>query len=775
MMLDPQKMIAEIRSKSMTELSDQLQNMLERRTQPLFKIPVFGGMKAGKSTLLAKLLECDQAFLPPDVLEATGKNVTIKYSFAADRLLAKKDGTEEFCDSDEEWNLLVRGKKGVPVGTKLVLELPSEYLKNNHIVFVDTPGNNTTDNSKIDETWSALEDCSLGIYCLRASEVMTKSDFQFLLAASHYVNSFVFVITRIDEIGASSFECEQARMICEHALSKLDELKIKPLALLAVSSVFDPRQSGMEQLKSKLEYLLSEQGKDIKTKAFLKDFQRLGQKEMDALRNEKRLREKALSESRDVLSEKIAGLQSKVFDSELAKKTAKRKLSISFEQTKSEIISAVNAAGKSALMRLEERLQNIKTGKDIEEGGKAILYSEIDAWRTEIKNRVMSLADEKDRILADAAAEFLNEAQETISGSLDIPFHVNLEEVNSEELVPFEEIMKQLENEKESLKTQIRDLEEEIGAGDNLIPDLQSQLKAIQNEMNQLEYSPVMREKVCGQINGNAAETLGYVGSAIDYALMLSPIPMEKLKWLSKLKYGKQIRNVIKVANKVIRAKNRLIKRTGSVVPGFEKFCESLSVEYLGEKLGEAIDNRGKWTRMVEDPEVKAEYLKTIAPYKEKADSIKEQIVRRECAMRQKELQLKEIENHVSSNDKAYQAVNAEYMKTKELLRQEKDRERFNMGIQQIMETACILFRDPESVILAPMRERINIMLADYLSKLQAELDASMDATIQTIKDQIDSFRSKITVSEETQKRKIRELEEQIGCLAGFLTQLAES
>ena len=772
----PQEIISAIKQQSLDELSQQLQDRLDRRVNPINKIPVFGGMKAGKSTLLAKLLECEQAFLLPVLLEATGKNVTINYSFAANRSIVDPAGAAVLCESDEEWDLMVRGKTEIPVGSQLFLEVPCMFLRDNQISFIDTPGNNTVDAVKKDQMWDALQDSSVCIYCLRATELMSASDLRFITAASHYMENFIFVVSRIDEIGANRYDAPEAVEICRYTKSRMEQLDLHPVDIIPVSSILPADGSGIQILKDKLVDILHHRGTEFKVSAFIKDFQSLAGKVLLSLNNQKGMLENALSEGSDVFAEKLGKLNADLIDCELHKKQAQRKLSIDLEQKKLELNAAVMNAGKKTVERIKARIESILAGKEIEETGKLILLSEIDAWRQEIRETGKRLSESTDQLLAQSAAGFTGSLEEKLHQDLNVDFKVDL--IPSADYSYIDAIHENMDNmtaEKENLQKEIEDLKMQIQTDENSIPELRAGINTLQQEMDSIEYEPQMEERRYGSVNGNASEYLKKIGSAADWVLMFTPIPMSKLKWLNKLKYGKQIKNVIQGANKVIRAKNKFLKRTGTLIPGFDKFCEMFSVEYWAGKAGELIDNAGSEVRLVENQEVKDAYLKAIAPYKEKQVEMANRIeaIQQKQNFRKSLLEKMERDGELASEN--YQKLEQEMEEACIQMRQQQDLELLFEGKQKLMTTAYSLFMCRDSALVQPVLEEFEQMFSDYASNLQKNLDSSIDETFNRLKSQIETFRKNSMESESEIRNQLSVITNQAVALSGLLKECEQS
>ena len=772
----PQEIILTIKQQSLDELSRQLQDRLDRRINPVNKIPVFGGMKAGKSTLLAKLLECEQAFLPPGVLEATGKNVTVNYSFAANRSIVDPAGSAVLCESDEEWDWLVRGKKEIPAGSQLVLEVPCAFLLDNRISFVDTPGNNTVDAVKADQTWAALQDSSVCIYCLRAAELMSASDLRFITAAAHYMDNFIFVVSRIDEIGANRYDAPEAVEICNYAKSRMEQLNLHPVDIIPVSNILSADCSGIQILKDKLADILLHRGMEFKISAFLKDFQSLAGNELLSLNNKKGMLENALADGSDVFAEKLGKLNAELIDCELHKKQAQRKLSIDLEQKKLELNAAVMNAGKKAIERIKARLESILAGKDVEETGKLILLSEIDAWRQEIRETGKRLSESTDQILAQSATEFTGSLEEKLHQDLNVDFKVELTSPADYSYIDaIHENMDQMTAEKENLQKEIEDLKMQMQADENSIPELRAGIDTLQQEMDSIEYEPQMEERRYGTVNGNASEILKKIGSAADWILLFTPIPMSKLKWLNKLKYGKQIKNVIQGANKVIRAKNKFLKRTGTLIPGFDKFFEMFSVEYWAEKAGEMIDNAGSEVRLVENQEVKDAYLKAIAPYKEKQAEMANRLEAIQQKQNFRKSLLEKMERDGEQASENYRKLEQEMQDACIQMRQQQDLELLFEGKQKLMTTACSLFMCRDSALVQPVLEEFEQLFSAYSLNLQKNLDSSIDETFNRLKSQMEDFRKNSMESESEIRNQLSVITNQAATLSGLLKECEQS
>ena len=173
---------------------------------------------------------------------------------------------------------------------------------------------------------------------------------------------------------------------------------------------------------------------------------------------------------------------------------------------------------------------------------------------------------------------------------------------------------------------------------------IQQELSVVKEERDGLEYEPQMDEVHLDQGKGEIQEALRRLGQTLDVALALAPIPTggKVGVFLKNLPKGKQIISGIKKYNKLISARDKLLRKAVSGVPKLPKSMQgklptapgdkvtkdvargwlmkaldNLSLETWGERLGGVV---GDWVSPdkvveIENEEARQEFLKLKKPF----------------------------------------------------------------------------------------------------------------------------------------------------------------
>ncbi len=756
---DPEQISTKAQELKLMYFAEAVRHISTEQSASCFQIPVFGGMKAGKSTLIANLLECDQAFLPPGILEATAKNVRVQFGFAAARKVVDEVGNETLVETDEAWDSLIRGLEATPNPTdKLVLDLPNTELRDLNMVMIDTPGNNTLDNHKAIETLKALTDSQLGIYCLRATENMCGSDLAFIKAAADYLDNYIFVITRIDETGASSVSDASVAQQVEYTRKRLAELKIVPLAVVAVSSkIAEKSKSGLPELKQTIRDQIIRSGEALRIAYLKKQILKIARGKLQNVENELTLLDKNLSTEKEEFFRQISLLKAKLIDTSLEKKQAGRKLQISLEQKRLMLEKKISSSASAALASLKEKINGIDSARELEETAKLMLMTTLDTWRKEVKTLLEQFADSSDEMISEAASVFLHNIQNHIHNELHVDFKVNLanpEQYSVSEAMTGE--LDRLEQERQQLLQNIQQIQEEIQESNDSIPELTQTLAAAKEQLDSMHYEPVMEKKRFGTVSGGAKDILSTVGTVSDWLLLLTPIPMSKLKWLNKLKYGKAIGNIIKNTNKIIRVKNKWIGRTLKLIPGVEKVAETgwlqtfvsvFSVEHWASELGEIIDKANTQTMTVENEEVRQKFQEETAAYRQQIHDLQSELQLKTGILEKKSQQLREMERQNQSITMEYRQLEEEIQQVKEEMERQKGKEILYNGKKQLFAQAYNLLGDRNSAVMAPVFQKLEQAFTKAQTTLEPQLMRQIDDTIEALNRHIDDSEINYNVS----------------------------
>lgn len=767
--METQKIIKKSKNLMSPEFTEQLDDIINKNISVEFKVPVLGGMKAGKSTLLAKMMECEQVFLPPDNLEATAKTVRVSYGFVANQKIVHQDGSETLVYSDEEWDGYARGKEALDSGDSLVVELPNEFLRNNNISLYDTPGNNSVDDAKVKETWSSLIGAQLAIYCVRATEILTKTDITFLKSALPLLKNFVFALTRLDEVGIQDVHSDKANEMVEYVKSRLAEnFPEQPLAIIPVCSLKDGDASGVSNLNLTIANILKQRGENLRSSKMALEMKVLAEQNSAFVRNDVELKQKILSENGEVVAEKIGAFKSQLLDVESEKTAAVRRLQVELDNKKQNVRSQISDCGVQSVEHIKKRLESFNSSRELEDASQGILLSEANCWREHVTDIMETLANSNEEILANAASDFIDRIQSSAKDNLDVDFKIVLSDRSRYEVPSYmQDELNRLGKDSSAIEAEIVSLQEEMKNDNSQIPELQGNLEVIRSQLNEIgEYVPQYVEKKYGAIYGETENILKNIGSVIDFALTLAPIPMGKVKWLSKFKYGKKIQKVIKSANKVIQAKNKFIADVAKPVPALGKFLDALSVEYWTQSLGAFIDKKNTRVVMEEDLDAKRAYQEQIAPYLNQERSATMQLNALQGSIKEKQQLLELRQQERESVSDAVEKLERDIRDCQRKLAEEKEYEKVFIGKRQLLEKAISLFQSNQSELIAPVLREIEQIFVSARSSMSTELVERMDVTLKDLHAQLEKTENAwiadkggLMVDLELQKRRMEFLE----------------
>lgn len=743
---------------------EKVQGIVSESQGALFKIPILGGMKAGKSTLLSKVLSCESAFLPPDVLEATARTVRIRYGFAASREIIHADGSDTPVDSDENWSAYVRGKADLSSQDDVLeVKLPDSFLRETGAVVCDTPGNNSVDGVKAEETWGAISGAQVALYCIRATSMLSKSDVDFLITALPQLKNFIFVVTRIDEAGIGDASSAQAKELVEYVRERLRKtFPVEPLAVVATSSRLEGELSGVPALKELIVQTLRQKGTMLREAKIASALRELAEVVAARVENDLSLIKKADEEGAEEFAAKIGAFKSRLVEVEAEKTAAIRRLNVELANKKTRVKSEIAQASRAAVDRAKRRAESLTSAKALEDASAGILLSEADLWRQDVQNALTRFASDGNEILSAAAGDFLARLQQDAKRDLNIDFKIVLSDPGQYEVSEDRNrSLAEYENLRQSTLREIEALEQEMSAESEKIPEIQRNLMAVKEQLAAIgEYKPQYTERT---ITDNSAEsTLSAVGEIIDWALLLVPIPMGKLQWLNKFKYAKQIKSVIKSANKAIRMKNTFFKNVGKSVPGMGSFLDALSVEHWTRKLGQVIDAGNARTVIEEDQDVKTAYQQQIAPFIEQEQIAQASLARIQDTLKAKEgLLLAQKAQAQFASDVAAN-LEREIAEQRKMLADEKERELLFAGRRQFVARATALFLCAQSELTLPVMQQLETVFAQCGGELSKQLAARMDATLADLRNQIEQ-------TETLQRQDVSKVKENVDNLSAQL------
>lgn len=785
------EMLERMRQVGLEEVSAAMEMALSVGGGEGHRVPVFGGMKAGKSSLLARLLSCEAAYLPLGVLEATARNVEIEYAFGACRKVVTASGEERVIESDAEWDDLVRGHvPELAQEDRLVLELPGDWLREESLSFLDTPGNNTSDELKAAETWQALSGISLGIYCLRSTAILTQTDLAFIQAAAYHLDNFIFLLTRVDEIGVDDVHDERMTELVEYTQGRLQELGIKPLALLPVSSKIEGDEaSGLTAIRECVSRTLRQRGEELERAMLCKRLLHVVEDAAEEVSSSLALLAQAQEEPADEYRGRLADFQARLEAVEHEGRQSGRQLETLLTTRRLELRREILTLGTAAVRRLQSRMDSLTSGQELAEQGKALLTSELDRWRNEVSAAIGRFVSGQESLLQEASESFRASLSAAVASSVGVQLSVSLSV--AEEAVDTSSLLSQceeLEQERQGLLKELESLRGEMAGDEEALPELRQNVSLLTEQLKGMKYEPQMVAQEVGG-SGEMSEALGAIGSVLDFGLLLSPMPMSKLRWLSKIPGGKMLKKGVQYVNKVIRSKNKLLRKrfplpakSPKLPPtaplpdpnpgsGFD-WLDMFSCEGILSKVGEVLDGPRQMV-MVEDPEVRQQYLEQVRPYKEEQQRLQGELMRREADLRYKQRRQETIVQGAQGLAETQEQLRREISEIERDIRKRNDERLLYEGRQQLLEQAFRLLAGPEAEVVRPILMLIDEQFAVVREHLGQELQVRQAKTVEELKEKMSEVEAALRSSAESRTARLEQLRRQEECLKAVLEQLS--
>lgn len=615
----------------MNNLSEKFEGELFKYKNSLIQAPVLGSMKAGKSSMLNRLLKLgDNKILPLDVLQATGKPVYISYQPSFYQSLTNTETGDLSLVDYEEWVSLIKGEQVLGANIKLEMGLDLDILKKTGLLLIDTPGINTPTEEYFDITWSSVVDSKLAIYVIDSRQIISDSDLQFIRLVKNYAGDFIFVLSRFDQLPGSPENWQEEFVVkqVKYLRNKLKELNIEALEICPISSSIESyKDSGFENLENVICNLIDTKKEDVLVKSVLKRMINILYDLNKEFISKKKLLEKTQQLDEKSFINKCSEIEARIIESQHEKKSGERNLSNKIETLKFDILNQFTDISNETCNKIKNSIFPIQTIDKLDNFSQIELRAEIDNWRNEnsklIENSISRISD----FISDASDEWMNIISKNINDIFndEINFTSYSIDLDKDSLLidnkqgNIEDLIEELENQRQQIKSQLEKMESEIENVPNK-SEVKQEIKYLQNQMSQINYDPSYQ--TITQDNGARIVKTGFrlAGKASDIALMLTPLPVGKLKPLLKgLPAAEKILNGVKTYNKIIGNKNRILKKVIKPFSMVGNFIDVLNVEYWSDKLGEKIGQTlmPDTIIQIEDAEVKKLYLESIKPYED--------------------------------------------------------------------------------------------------------------------------------------------------------------
>lgn len=754
--------------------AEKLEILQARQSSLTFKIPVMGGMKSGKSTLLAKMFNVNEEYFPKDMVEATAKNIYVSYGPFAMRSYATIDGIETSVGSAAQWRQLVCGHSDLKFKS-LNIHLCDPLLDNGAVTFVDSPGNNTCDNNKATETWDALVDSQTGIYCLKATALMENSDLTFLQEAKYYVNDFIFVITRIDEAGGKSVKSDIANQLVLAAKKKLEEFQIHPLAILPICALTTKLEdSGIPELKVCIENIVKKQGEDLRNHQIFRQGTRILEDAKINLNNALKISQKALTTTKEQFAEQRGLLQSKLVDLNSEMSNSIRRLEKKIEMLKNNSEKKVFHFSEETIKCIESRLDEIKTYTQIKELGDSVVRSEIDKWRQNVQNYLVQLPEEISAMQVEASQDFVTQLHDSVMTTMDLNLQIQVADIDEDFSAKTyaEEYLADISRQRDELIGEIETLRQEINESGEKNPELERKLVEAKEALQSLHYEPVYDQIECKK-EGGVTPILKTIGSIADIAMIFLPTG-----WITSIgKVGVASSKLPKIA-KIVKT-GSMISGAGKVIPNMpgkkgkkgRNPLECLSFEFWGEKIGNMIDSQNNNPRydLVENQEVLGDYLRKKSKMEAIYNQAKSDYIHFENKINEKQRTLEFLKQQSKELSIEYQKVEEEVRDIQKKMRESLGQKELIQWKINVLAKVNSLLYVSQSELIQPIIMALENYFSDCLFTSKKDLQERLSATIRQVEEQLSEKNLVFSQEKMEVEKNLTSIKEQIQCLEDIL------
>jgi tRNA U34 5-carboxymethylaminomethyl modifying GTPase MnmE/TrmE len=360
-------------------------------------------------------MEIPSEWLPRDIVETTANNVQIRYSPYPYQII-EGPGDPVPVDEPSEWSMLVRGQKPLENGCRLTLGYPCNWLLENNVELVDTPGINTVICNHIDTAWKSIHNSKICLYLMDCRNICLASDFQFLEAARHQTGLFIFVVSQIDMLGVSDVKSPEVNRIVDALKDTLKQNGFKWLDVCAVSSkISDPEKAGRKSLQEILLSHIRHRGYEITYKLVCAH----GLKCVNSILDSTSTRHNIL-QSTDSVDVGQFKSKSAEFDAEIINLGAQRMQGILeiegfLDKLKFSTLNDVTDISKETLERLQLLIEKITLFSELVNQGPAVFQSEISKWTGDVSQIMNEVRDKIEAHVEAAGADLTNEFSNRLS------------------------------------------------------------------------------------------------------------------------------------------------------------------------------------------------------------------------------------------------------------------------------------------------------------------------------------------------------------------------
>ena len=596
-------------------------------------LPVIGETGSGKSALVARIFGVEPALFPQDVLESTARPVEVKYARTSYRAVVHGDDEWDECEDDTRWDALVRGREPLSSGSRLEVGLQCEELKAWNASIVDTPGMNTNTPELEGRAWAAAATAPVVILAIPATSTGRRTDIDYLESLGDNTASVVIALTKTDQLPSGEID-----RVIDDFRNRLAERGISPLGILPTSST---EGSGIAELRHELTEVTGTRREQLVAHHVGGRVAQKIQSELSTLRLKKTAlesesvttREQGEIAERDIVAEGA--------DQEDAFRKATNMLKDRCTLLRLEAFNNMHEIGKEVLQAISDEIAPLQTRDEVQHFADGSIRKYVLQWRERCiataEDRLEKLDQEGVQVAKDVVSQHFDQMDISMDWLQDLP------EGRVSHRPTWDSTYENVQRSQEDLLSQIEELQKHAPTADEL-EAIQRELSDAKEGSDGLEYEPQMDKVHLDQGKQEIQAALRRLGQTLDVALTLAPIPTGGkvgaiLKGLPK---GKQIIGGVKKYNKLIIARDKLLRKAVSGVPKLPKSMQgklpnvpgdkvtkdvargwlmkaldNLSLETWGERLGGVV---GDWVSPdkvveIENEEVRQEFLRVKKPF----------------------------------------------------------------------------------------------------------------------------------------------------------------
>ena len=718
-------------------------------------IPVIGETGSGKSALVARIFGVESAIFPQDVLESTARPVEVKYALTSYRAVVHGDDEWDECEDDTHWDELVRGRKPLSSGSRLEVGLPCEDLETWNASIVDTPGMNTNTPELEGRAWAAAATAPVVILAIPATSTGRRTDIDYLESLGDNSANVVIALTKTDLLSSGEID-----RVIDNFRNRLTKCGISPLGILPTSSTDG---KGIVELRKMLEEVTGERREQLVAHHVGGRVAEKIQSELSALRLKQTAlesesvttREQGETAERDIVAEGA--------DQEDALKKATNTLEVHCKRLCLEAFNSMHEIGKEILQTISDEISPLQTQDEVQHFAEGSIRRYVLQWReacmAAAEDRLEELDQEGGQVAKDVVSQHFDQMDISMDWLQELP------EGTVSHRPAWDSTYENVQRSQEDLLRQIEELQKHAPTADEL-EAIQQELSAAKGERDGLEYEPHIDKVSLDQGKREIQEALRRLGQTLDVALTLAPVPTggKVGVFLKSLPKGKQIIGGINKYNKLITARDKLLIKAVSGVPGLPKSMQgklptapggkvtkdvargwlmkaldNLSLETWGERLGRVV---GDWVSPdkvveIENEEVRQEFLKLKKPFDD-------EVIRLE----HEQAKIKSRQDHVNRRLQDIQIERED--KKEEAARLEKERRDLEANQQRLEAEERV--PAAKAALMAQLSSQFlvhdgDLLFADIRRAVSAGFDSAHEALESHLRERVRAIKSEVQVA----------------------------